>query len=106
MTRETYKAPVEMFEVAELLKAITSAKQHAFIELGYYHSVDEYVDYLIFIEELVPIMERFEKSVFDFSFALNAHDEEFLFRLTEGAAIIKSLAELKTVPVILLSASC
>ena len=89
------------FEAAEVLKALTSAKTHAYIELEYYMPLNEELDYLLFLEELVPAVERVEKWLISQAslmpegdgVRLEDDDFEFLIRLTETAALVKAFAE-------------
>ena len=75
------------------LKGLNSAKQHLFVELEYYHSLDEQVE----IEEIIteyalPLFRDIEgKIVCDDD--LNEDDMNFLFDITDHTVIIACLAE-------------
>lgn len=91
-TRENFKGN-DIFEIAEFLKSLSSMKTHAFIEIEYYCPLDEYVDYLIFIEEMLPMLDRLEKAILNFSFEIDEDDQEFLIRICETTATIRALAD-------------
>jgi len=88
------------FEAAEALKALNSAKTHAYIELEYYMPLEDELDYIFFIEELVPMIDRAEKHLIsktslltEDKVELSDEDFEFLLRLVEPNALMKALAE-------------
>ena len=88
------------FEVAEALKALTSAKTHAYIELEYYCPIIEELDYLFFVEELVGVASRVERYLIneallrkDENVELVEEDLEFLLRLVETSALVKAFAD-------------
>jgi hypothetical protein len=91
-TREEYDAH-DITQVAELLKALCSAKTHLFIECEYYIPVDEYVDYLIFMEEFFITVNRTIQNVLEFNFDIDSDDHEFLLRVTDENAIIRGIAD-------------
>lgn len=91
-TRESLSTE-NMLESVSVLKALSSLKTHSFIEVDYYMSLSEYVDYLIFLEELIPTVDRVEKAILNFSFDIEPDDEEFLIRTTEAASIWRQLAD-------------
>ena len=75
------------------LKGLTSAKQHLFVELEYYHTLDEQVE----IEELIidyalPLFRDIEVKIVSGE-ELNDNDMNFLFDITDHSAIISALAE-------------
>lgn len=92
-TRESFNDLGDLYEVADFLKALSALKTHALIELDYYIPVDEYVNYSIFVEELIPTMNRVEKSILSFDAKLDEDDWEFLLRVVESEDVIKSLAD-------------
>ena len=81
-----------IFDLAEILKAINSAKTHMLIELEYYMPLLEEIDYWNFLDEILPALDVIEKKLW-LSEKLNNQDLEVLFRLTEKKELIKALAE-------------
>jgi hypothetical protein len=86
------KEDLSIFDLAEILKAITSAKTHSFIELEYFMPLLEEVDYWEFLDEILPALDAIEKKLW-LSERLDDRDLEVLFRLTEKKELIKALAE-------------
>jgi hypothetical protein len=86
------KEDLSIFDLAEILKAITSAKTHSFIELEYYMPLLEEVDYWEFLDEILPALDAIEKKLW-LSERLDDRDLEVLFRLTEKKELIKALSE-------------
>lgn len=80
--------------LSETLKALSSVKTHGYIEIEYYHSLNEEIEYWIFMEEMIPVIDRIEKHVLSKQTEkIEEDDWEFLIRLTESAALVKSFAE-------------
>lgn len=50
-------------ELSETLKAISSLRTHLFIELDYFHEMNEEADLHILIEETIPVLYRVEESL-------------------------------------------
>lgn len=100
-TRIFNKGRLSSFEAGEALKSLNSAKTHAFIELEYYFPIlSEEVDYHLFLEELIKVASRVEKFLLSESSLLcidkadlSDDDFEFLLRLVETSALIKSFAD-------------
>jgi hypothetical protein len=86
------KEELNIFELAEILKAVTSAKTHILIELEYYMPLDEEVDYWEFLDEIIPALDTIEKKLW-LSERLDDGDLEVIFRLTEKNELIKALSE-------------
>lgn len=96
-TRECLKKSVEftvsLHEVADVLKALSSLKTHAFVELEFYHPMAEEVEYLTFIEELIPTVGRIEKEILSGNFFLEEDDEDFMLRVVKEESIIYALEQ-------------
>lgn len=75
----------------ELIQPMFSAIQHAFLELDYYHPVDETVEIELFVEylydEFFELQRKFKK--YDTNFG---KFEELLLRITEESELVKGLA--------------
>ncbi len=77
----------------DFLKGLNSAKQHLFVELDYYHSLDEQVELEeMIIDYAIPLFQRIENKTVT-NEELNDDDLTFLFDLTDKSAIIKCIAE-------------
>jgi len=86
------KENLSIFELAEILKALSSAKTHSFIELEYFFPLEEEVDYWEMLDEILPSLDRIEKKLW-LDQRLDEKDLEVIFRLTEKKELIKALAE-------------
>jgi hypothetical protein len=53
LTRESYNK-------IDLLKSLSSLKTHLYIDMDYYRSVDESIDFEIFVEETVDLINKLE----------------------------------------------
>jgi len=56
LTRESYNK-------IDLLKSLSSLKTHMYIDLVYYRSVDESIDYDLFVEETVELINKLESDL-------------------------------------------
>lgn len=76
----------------ELLQPMFSAIQHSFLELNYYHPVDETIEVELFVEylydEFFELQRKFKK--YDTNFG---KFEELLLRITEESELVKGLAK-------------
>ncbi len=90
--KENKEVDLNIFELAEILKAINSAKTHSYIELEYFMPLLEEVDYWEFLDEILPDLDVIEKRLW-LSEQLDDRDLEVLFRLTEKKEMIKALVE-------------
>jgi len=76
----------------ELLQPMFSAIQHSFLELDYYHPVDETVEVELFVDylydEFFELQRKFKKYDTNFS-----KFEELLLRITEESELVKGLAK-------------
>jgi len=84
---------LEIHDVCEILKALTSVKTHNYIEFEYYHTVDEEVLYQIFTEELLPAIDRMEKALISTKGTITKEDLDFLTRIVEPNALFHELSE-------------
>lgn len=84
-------------EVSDFLKALSSLKTHIFIELDYYHPVDEEVDLHIFLEEAIPVISRVEKALIDGTEILE-DDLDFLISLINPNDLLIEISELYKKP--------
>jgi hypothetical protein len=84
-----------IYELGEVLKAVNSAKTHAYVEMEYYKSIDEDLDYWSFLEWLFEPMRQIEIKVYDENCRVITPEEwDILIRLVEPSAIVNSIAEL------------
>lgn len=82
-----------IYESGSALKALTSAKTHLFIDLEYFMSMDEEVDYTMFIEYVHPLITSVEQKILSHQGEFTDEELDILFRLTDEGDLIKSLAE-------------
>lgn len=94
--RESYD-PHLLEDVSSFLKSLSSLKTHYYIEHEYYHPLEEEVDFLIFGEGFLPMIERVEKSILG-SGECTSEDIDFLIKLIEPKAIITEIAQYLSVP--------
>ncbi len=76
----------------ELLKPVLSIVQHAFVEMDFYHSVNNTVEYELFVEHLFSECLDIQRKIKNYETDLSKH-EEFLLRLTETAEVVRALAK-------------
>lgn len=81
-------------DVSEILKTITSAKTHAFIELEFFHQLNDEVDYQIFMDEVLVVLTRVESGLTSMNGEINKDDLDFLANLTENKSLIYEFAEI------------
>lgn len=74
--------------IFEALKAISSLKTHAFIELEYYQPVDEYIEFTEMVEQLIPLVARVDESFIKGQASLQKDDLEFLYRMVEEKELL------------------
>lgn len=86
------KEDLNIYALAEILKAINSAKTHSFIELEYYFPLEEEVSYWEFLDEILPSLDRVEKKLW-LGEELDHADLETLIRITEKHELSKCIAE-------------
>jgi len=79
-----------IFDLAEILKATSSIRTHAFIELEYFHPLEEELDYEDFLKEILPALLYIEKKL-QSNEQLNDYDLEIMFRLVYKKELKKSL---------------
>ena len=80
-------------EIADILKALSSLKTHAFIELEFYHPLSEELEYRLLFEELIPIIDATEKKLLQGDFTIESSDEETLLRIVDFDQVVNQLAE-------------
>jgi len=73
-------SPVERYE---FLKLLSSLKTHWYIEGVYYKSLTEEIEYELFVEEVIPLIEDIEKKVLTQG-KLDKEDYEFLLDILTG----------------------
>ena len=83
----------EIEPVADALKALSSAKTHALIELEYYIPFSEVAEYEVFVEHLYKRLAQIESNVFELTDSIEDEDMEFLITLCNRTVLIDSLAE-------------
>ena len=101
-TRESLSESQSVFyltEIADILKALSSLKTHAFIELEFYHPLSEELEYRLLFEELIPIIDSTEKKLLQGDFTLDESDEETLLRITDFEQIISQIAQEKGIEI-------
>lgn len=99
ITREKSKETNEELEFKTLmekqgtLKGLNAAKQHLFVELEYFHTLDEQIEIEEFlIDYALPYFRTIEEKVVK-DVDLNDDELVFLFDLTEKNSIITSLSD-------------
>lgn len=92
-TRLTRNESLSKTDVLEFVLGIASARTHALLEKEYYIPIADQVEYEIFLEELLPFLSKMDNFIITEGFQLDEEDEEFLLRITEATALIKSFAE-------------
>lgn len=80
--------------IVDILKALSSLKTHSYIELEYYHPFCEELEYRIFFEELIPLVEKLESKLLCGDFTLEKEDEELLLRVIDTSELFKHFSEL------------
>jgi len=78
--------------ICEFMKGLSSLKTHVFIEGEYMHSLEEELSFRIFVDEALGTINRVEKNILHGE-ELADDDYEFILRIVESSALIKSLAE-------------
>jgi len=95
-TRESMENSSEdtfyLSEVSDVLKALSSLKTHAFIELEYFHPLSEELEYRLLFEELIPLVNGIERNLLRGDFSLDERSEEVLLRITDFDQVINHLA--------------
>lgn len=82
-------------DVTAFVKATSSAVTHLHIENEYYHPLMEQIEFEVFYEVLYDALREIEHKAICEGFAsFDADDIDFLIRITENAAQIKSFAEI------------
>ncbi len=82
-------------EIADILKALSSARTQGYIGLDFYKPLSEQVDYEIFLEEMIPVLERIEHGLL-VGKEISKDDLDFLVRLTDPKVILDEVS--KTIP--------
>jgi len=98
MLKSMFRENFSVSGMADTLKALSSLKTHAFIELEYFHPMTEELEFRIFFEELIPFINRLETSILQGDFDLSEADAEFLARIVEKSSTIYALSERFGVP--------
>jgi hypothetical protein len=80
-------------ENIEFLKSLNSAKTHLYIELGYYHQVYEQVELEDFTFNYAYSLFRTIETKMLNDTKLTENEIQFLFDITETAAVVKSFAD-------------
>lgn len=96
ITRDKEKNPSHdesVVEKSEFLKALNSAKTHFFIELEYFHQIEEQIQ----IEEIIfeyafSLFRSIETKIISGT-SLNENELTFLMDITETASVVRSLAD-------------
>lgn len=82
-----------LMQKQEALKGLTSVKQHLFVELEYFHKLDEQVELEeMIIDYAIPLLQSIENSILH-NIDLSESEMSFLFDLTKKEVIINELAE-------------
>lgn len=89
-TRENYK---ELADVVEVLTALSSLNTHVLIELDYFHSLTESIEYHEFIEDLIPVISEIKIRFIKGDISISEDEESFLLSIIESAALIRSFAD-------------
>ena len=78
-------------EVSNILKELSALRTHGYIGLEYYKTLSEQADYEIFLEEMVPVVERIEHSLI-VGKEIKKPDLDFLVRLTEQKVLLDEVS--------------
>lgn len=89
---------IEFQDVTETLKALSSCKTHLLIPYDYYMPLSDYVDYILFTEEFIGVINRLEENLLKFNFQLSEDDLEFFLRALDTKCVIYELAERYQLP--------
>lgn len=93
-TRKLATENLSIYESGAILKALSSAKTHAFIMLEYYQPVDEEVQWWMFLEEMLPVLASVEAKVLDERLDEIGNEEyEVLLRLCEKKWLVLRFCE-------------
>lgn len=92
IVKDDQQESLNVYDMAEVLKALTSAKTHALIDLEYYMPLDEDVEYSTFLDELLPGLDGIEKKLWN-SEKLNEEDWELLTQITNTQELLKCIDE-------------
>lgn len=103
-THDYKREPKESFteshfhEFVETLKALSSLRTHLFIELDYYHPLNEQVDLEILVEESHPVIQRLEERLFTCR-PVAEDDLDLMIRLIEPSILFQEVATYYNQPV-------
>jgi hypothetical protein len=104
LTRESFQE-ISDTELLETLKAISSYPTHLFIDLGYYRSLDEQVDFELLLDEALPTIFSLINSISKTEFKLSESEADLLYRLINPTDLILEIKELNKDKIINLTES-
>lgn len=84
-------------EVGSILKVISSARTHAYIETEFYCSVDEQADYIIFLEEMMAATHQLEEKIYNMK-PLDEEDIETMLNIIGKNNILFELKKKHSIP--------
>lgn len=86
--------PILLDDVNEHLKAISSVKTHLYIEADYYMPLQEEVDFRLFVDYAIPILNGVEAKLFaDSEYCPTDEEMELMLRLVQRDTLQKSIEE-------------
>ena len=92
-TRENFSIPVYPHQKGSLIKALSSTETHAFIELEYYQpSLKEEVDYWLFLETIVPVLNSVKENVLEET-VISEEAIDTLVRMVDTKELLKAVSE-------------
>lgn len=75
------------------LKGLNACKQHLFVELEYFHQLEEHVELEeLLIDYAIPMFQRVEEKILHDQ-ELNEDELTFMFDLTENKAVLQAFAD-------------
>lgn len=84
---------LNLVEVLDILKGLSSLKTHILIEGSYFRTVEEESEFLDFFEEVIPFIDRLSKNIIEGDLNITKEDQETLLTLIEDKEILNSLSE-------------
>lgn len=82
----------ESRQIVEVLKALSSLKTHTYIEMDYFMTVTEQLEYEDFVKAVCECVLEIESQLLEDNFTLTEEQEDTLFALTETASVVQALA--------------
>ena len=88
------KKQEDMNDVLEALKSITSLKTHSIIEIQYYHTLHEEIEYAELFSEIIEVTTRAEGKLLKLKNDLSEKDLDLLLRCINEDTLLNIIAEI------------